>query len=565
MDEEFFRALIEEIIDSKISTIEEVDKIRREMCRKFHPKVFPSYIHILTHATNDEFKKLKFLQSKPTRTISGVAPLAIMTKPLPCPHGKCSFCPGGPESFFGDIPQSYTGREPATMRAIRNRYDPYLQVFNRLEQYQLLNQNLDKIEMIIMGGTFPSVDENYQEEFIKYAFKAMNDFGKLFYSKGFDFVKFKEFFELPTSINNKKRELRVQEKILKLKKECTLEAEQLRNETAKVRCIALAIETRPDYGFLEHGNVALRLGVTRVELGIQSVFDDVLKKIERGHTVEDSIKSIQQLKNLGFKLNFHYMIGLPGSDYEKDLDGLKRLFSDERFRPDMLKIYPCLVMPGTKLFNDWENGKFEILSTEKATKMLAEFKALIPTYCRVSRIMRDIPTKVTSAGIEITNFRQEVKKYMGENNLKCSCIRCREAGHLIKNNDFNPKNIELIVNHYKASCGDEFFISFEDVKNDILFGYCRLRFPSESLRNEITMRSAIIRELHVYGKSVKLGKKDNLSYQHKGLGKKLMQKAEDIARENNKNKLLVISGIGVKEYYHKMGYKKDGPYMSKLI
>ncbi|MEK6947061.1 MAG: hypothetical protein AABX32_05645, partial [Nanoarchaeota archaeon] len=217
MDSEFYRELIAQIIDSKIDDISKVDRIRREMCRKHSPSEFPSYIQILMHASKEDYNKLKFLQTKPTRTISGVAPLAIMTKPIPCPHGKCTFCPGGLSSYFGDIPQSYTGNEPAAMRAARNDYDPYLQVFNRLEQYQLLNHNLDKIEMIIMGGTFPSFDVKYQEEFVKYALKAMNDFGDMFYKDGFDLLKFKEFFELPCDVKNEAREENIKRKVFGLK------------------------------------------------------------------------------------------------------------------------------------------------------------------------------------------------------------------------------------------------------------------------------------------------------------------------------------------------------------
>ncbi|RME55292.1 tRNA uridine(34) 5-carboxymethylaminomethyl modification radical SAM/GNAT enzyme Elp3 [Candidatus Woesearchaeota archaeon] len=553
--EKVCKAIIKEIIENNL----DIDKARRKFCREYNPKFFPSYIQILTYANNEEYKKLKHVKTKPTRTLSGVTPIAIMTKPMKCPHGKCTICPGGIGSVFGDIPQSYTGKEPATMRAIRNNYDPYLQVFNRLEQYILLNQTIEKVELIIMGGTFLAADKKYQEEFVAYALKAMNDFGEMFFMKEFDFVKFKKFFELPAKLNDKQREDKVKQKILNLKGVAKLEKEKKRNEKSFVRCVAMAIETRPDYGMLEHGNEALKLGCTRIEVGVQSVFNDVLDKINRGHSVTDTVKSIQILKDLGFKLTFHYMIGLPGSNPEKDYEGLTKLFSDERFKPDMLKIYPCSVMPGTKLYDEWKQGKYKELDKEETIKMLAKFKHNVPRYCRISRLMRDIPTKVTSAGVGLTNLRQEVLKYMAEHGMKCNCIRCSEVGHRSVEN-LNPK---LHVIEYNASQGKEFFIYYGD--ENVIIGYCRLRLPYQFLRKEITEHSAIVRELHVYGEALRLNEKNDDSYQHKGVGKMLMKKAEEIALKNNKKKVLVISGIGVKEYYRKLGYKDDGVYVSKTF
>jgi len=271
-----------------------------------------------------DFLKKKLL-TKPIRTISGVSPVAIMTAPSKCPHGKCTFCPGGINSPWGNVPQSYTGHEPATMRGLRNNFDPYLQIFNRLEQYVLLGHNFEKIELIIMGGTFPSFPLDYQEEFIKYSFKALNDFSNHFFDKNgeLQFLKLKKFFELPAlDFHDKDRIKRVQKNILKLKKDSSLEKEQKKNELAKIRCVALCIETRPDYGLLKEGNQMLKLGCTRVELGIQSVYDDILEKICRGHTMKQTKESIRTLKDLGFKVAGHYMPGLPGLNKKKDLAGM---------------------------------------------------------------------------------------------------------------------------------------------------------------------------------------------------------------------------------------------------
>lgn len=532
--------------------------VKLKISKKYKLKKIPTNIEILENLNSEEKEKFKaLLTTKPIRTLSGVAPIAVMTKPISCKHGKCTFCPGGPNSYFGDVPMSYTGNEPSTMRAIRANYDPYLIVFNRLEQYILINQVPEKAEVIIQGGTFPSFDKAYQDSIIKYIYEAMNDFSEMFFENNkFNFVKFKDFFELPGSIKDEKRTTRIQKKILDIKKECNLEEEQLKNETSKIRCIGLTIETKPDWGKLIHGNEMLRLGTTRVELGIESVYEDVLKKTNRGHTLKDSIESIRILKDLGFKINAHYMLGLYKYGKE-DLDGLKELFRNADFRPDMLKIYPCLVMPGTPLYELWKQGKYKEITTDEAAELISEFKREIPTYLRVMRVQRDIPTKVTIAGVDRTNLRQYVHEKLKQKGIKCRCIRCREP------KDKLVEDYEILVKEYEASKGKEFFISAENKEKDIILGFCRLRFPSQSLRPEIIEKSAFIRELHVYGKSTPLGKEGII--QHKGLGKLLLKKAEDICSENGKDKLLVISGTGVKEYYFKLDYKRDGVYVSKIL
>lgn len=559
----FHQELITEL-KKKDFTEKQLNKLKRDLAQKYKFAKIPTNIEILLNADEKEIPELKKkLLTKPVRTISGVAPVAIMTKPMPCPHaskgGPCTMCPGGPNSEFGDMPQSYTGKEPATMRGLRNRFDSYLQIFNRLEQYILLGHNCEKVELIIMGGTFPSFPLDYQEKFIKFAFKAMNDFSELFYKEGeFDYIKFKEFFELPVEeLGDEERIKRTQEKLLKLKNDCSLEEEQIKNETAKIKCVALCIETRPDYGLLEHGNQMLKLGATRVELGIQSVDNDVLKRIKRGHTTEDTKKSIKILKDLGFKVAGHYMPGLPG--VKDDLEGMKQLFSDEEYCPDMLKIYPCMVTKGTKLYEEYQKGEFKPLNAEEAAKLIVEFKKFIPEYCRVQRVQRDIPTYQIAAGVEMTNLRQYMEKNF---DVQCRCIRCREP----KNKEIDFDEVDIKVQEYNASGGKEFFISIES--EDILLGFCRLRFPSECLREEITEDSALIRELHVYGTAVGIGVTgagEKGEAQHHGFGKRLMEKAEEIAKENGKNKIVVISGIGVREYYRKLGYQKEGVYVIKNL
>lgn len=540
----------------------DIEDIKRNICKKHKISKFPSNIEILEELNEEQKEFYKnFLITKPIRTMSGVAPLAVMTKPIPCSHGKCTFCPGGPKSIFGDVPQSYTGNEPSTMRAIRANYDPYLIVFNRLEQYMLLNQVPEKTEVIIQGGTFCSFPKDYQEEVIKYTFKAMNDFSEIFFPKNkLDFEKLKAFFELPGTIKNKERTSRIQEKLLKLKGEADLEKEQVRNETTKIRSTALVIETKPDWCKKEEINQILRLGTTRVELGIQTLKEDVLKLTNRGHTLEDTKEAIQLLKDSFLKTTFHMMPGLPKTTKQEDILMFKELFENTDYKPDSLKIYPCLVMPGTPLSIQYQKGEFTPLSTEEAAEIIAEAKKFIPEFCRIMRINRDIPSTVISDGVMNTNLRQIVEKKVKEKNIKCRCIRCREP--MAKN--INSKSIETKKIYYDSSNGKEVFISIEDTSNDILLGFCRLRKPYRPFRTEITPGSAGIRELHVYGQATALGEEGLI--QHKGFGKRLMEEAEKIAKEEwNCNNILVISAIGTREYYSKLGYKKDGVYMSKEI
>ncbi|MBI2148347.1 tRNA uridine(34) 5-carboxymethylaminomethyl modification radical SAM/GNAT enzyme Elp3 [Candidatus Woesearchaeota archaeon] len=556
---------MEKVIQELLQRLEpgiDVEKVKKELSKKYKLPKLPTNIEILEEL-DDEQKILykNFLITKPVRTLSGVAPLAIMTKPIACSHGKCIFCPGGPKSIFGDVPQSYTGNEPSTMRAIRANYDPYLIVFNRLEQYTLLNQVPDKTEVIIQGGTFCSFPKEYQEEVIKYTLKAMNDFSEMFFENNkFNFIKFKEFFELPGTIKDSSRTSRIHEKLLKLKGETYLEKEQLRNETARIRAVALVIETKPDWSKEDEINEILKLGTTRVELGVQTLKENILKITNRGHTLEDTKEATRLLKDSFLKTTFHMMPGLPESNKEEDILMFKELFENEDYKPDSLKIYPCLVMPGTPLYLQYEKGLFKPLNTEEAAEIISDAEKYVPEYCRIMRINRDIPSTVIKDGVMNTNLRQIVDKKVSDSGRKCRCIRCREP--MGREVDYN--SIEIKKYYYNSSGGKEVFISIEDVNKDILLGFCRLRKPCKPFRKEITESSCGVRELHVYGSSTALDKEGVV--QHKGYGKKLMEEAEKIAKEEwSCGKILVISGIGVKEYYRKLGYSKDGVYISKNL
>jgi elongator complex protein 3 len=550
------RELIE-LLKRKDLDKEKLSRLKLKLCKKYKVRQPPTDIEILLHATPEDIDEMNLIV-KPMRTQSGVAVVAVMSYPFACKHGRCLYCPGGPASFFGDVPQSYTGKEPATMRAVRNKYDAYLQVFNRLEQYIALGHMPDKIELIVMGGTFPSFDLAYQKEFITYALKAMNDFGAKFFSNGkLDFVKYKKFFEMPGDMRDEKRVKRIQKRMLKLKGKSNLLKEQKRNEIGKIRCVALCLETRPDYCLNKEIDEMLKLGTTRVELGVQTVYESVMRKIKRGHTVKDAVKATQLMKDSFLKVGYHMMPGLPGSIPAKDIKMFQELFENPDFMPDALKIYPCMVVEGTELYNLWKAKKYKPLTTSVAAKMLAEVKTFIPEYCRVMRVQRDIPTTMITAGVDRTNLRQYVMQILKKKKLTCKCIRCREP----KGRKVDFSKVEIKRLDYSASKGKEVFISAE--YNDMLLGFCRLRIPYKPFRPEITKKSAGIRELHVYGVAVPVGERGS-SVQHRGLGRKLMLEAEKIAKkEFGCDKILVISGIGAREYYKKLGYKKDGVYMSK--
>jgi len=645
--------ILEEIKKINPKTQHELNQIKLKILNKYRTngnlKQIPKNADIYFVASEEEREQLKHLLSlKPVRTISGVAPIALMSEPYPCPHtmkgiGPCTYCPGGPGSVFGNVPQSYTGKEPSTRRAIRNNYDPYLIVFNRLEHYIAMGKIPDKAEIIIQGGTFTFFPKAYQEYFVKYSLKAMNDFSKLFFNKNgnLDILKFKKFFELPRILSEaNKRITNIQKKLLYIKnldlndfevkiqveelffedyfnialgnkenntlneitvpeqkqelkfiengindasilaikklqlklqkednKNLTLKQIQKENETSFIRCVGLTIETKSDFGKIYHGNLMLELGCTRVEIGIQSIYGEVLEATNRGNTVADNTESIRILKDLGFKINCHYMPGLPLTTKEMDLHGLKQLFENQNYRPDMLKIYPCMVMEGTKLFDDWKTGKFKPLTTKEAAEIIAEAKRFVPPYVRLMRLQRDIPSNIISAGVDRTNLRQYVEKLTKEKGIRCRCIRCREIGHFeIKTGKkIRLDDVGIVIKEYEASKGTEFFISAEDVKNDVLIGFVRLRFPSQFLREEITKKSALIRELHVFSPAVQIGKSSEDSYQHRGIGKQLMAKAEEVAKQYGINKIAVLSGIGARQYFARLGYELEGAYMVKSL
>jgi elongator complex protein 3 len=337
-------------------------------------------------------------------------------------------------------------------------------------------------------------------------------------------------------------------------------------EHAKRRCVGLTVETRPDYCKEADVDFMLKLGVTRVEVGVQSPFDDVLLRVCRGHNVEEVVDCFRIAKDSGLKVVAHMMPGLPGSDIDRDLEGFRLLFQDERFRPDMLKIYPTLVVKSTGLYDTWLRGDYVPLEPEDAAMLVAEVKKMVPPWIRLMRVQRDVPSNLIIAGVRKSNLRELAWDYLRKEGSKCRCIRCREVG--LRRDSKGPYDLKLKSIRYSASEGEELFLSYEDSSHDIIFAYLRLRFPSSKAhRPEIAgEKVCLVRELRSLGTSLPLGTRDESSWQHKGLGKSLMSEAERIADEvYGARKLVVTAAVGTRQYYRSLGFSLEGPYMSKRI
>ncbi len=527
------RELVEQILRNEITDEKGLNAAKKAVGIRYKLSSLLSNSQILAAAKDrDETEAiLSLLRLKPVRTISGVAVIAAMTSPAPCPHGLCIPCPGGPASKFNS-PQSYMGDEPAALRAVQNNFDPYMQVFSRLQQLSQIGHQLEKAELIIMGGTFTSRTLCYQEWFIKRAIEAMNDFYGTEWREGKDY--------------------------------CSVEDVQSGNESARIRNVGITIETRPDWVENEHIDIIHNLGATKVEIGVQNTYDFILAGIQRGHTVAESAAANTRLRDSGLKVGFHMMPGLPGSSPESDFRMFRALFEDERFKPDYLKIYPTLVTEGTKLHGMWELGNYAPLEVLEAVELLARIKSILPKWVRLQRIQRDIPAYQVLAGIRKSNIRQLARQRLSEMGGKCKCIRCREVGHRMNEGE-EPENIELTVEEYAACRGREHFISFEDIEKDILVGFIRLRFPFAPHRKEL-LGAALVRELHVYGAMVPPGESPGeAQWQHRGYGEKLLNEAEEIAGAAGYEKIAVTSGIGVRDYYRKFGYAREGAYMTKRL
>jgi len=500
---------------------QKLDVIKRRAAFKFKTEI-PSNILLLQAYHNlvsgNKVKKSPTLEqvfkTRKVRTLSGIAAITVITKPYNCP-GKCLYCPNEK-----DMPKSYLANEPACMRAVLTQFDPYRQTKARLDSLKMTGHTTDKVELIVLGGTWSVYPKIYQNWFLKRCFDACNG--------------------------------------ITLK---TLKTSQKRNENAKNRVIGLTLETRPDYITKNEVKRLRELGCTRMELGVQSIFNDVLQKNKRGHKIKKIINATKLLKDAGFKITYHMMPNLPGSNPRKDEKMFEELFSNPDFQPDQLKIYPCAVLETAPLYKIWKNKKYKPYSQKQLVDLLIKIKEKIPPYVRIVRMIRDIPAQSIVAGNKISNLREIVAQEMKRQGKKCRCIRCRE----IRNSKFVIRNSKLVRKDYIASDGKEIFLSFEDTKNDKILAFLRLRLTNIWALPELK-NSALIRELHTYGQTVAIKEKNKNAQQHKSLGRKLMDEAEKIIKkETLYRKVAVIAGIGVRQYYKKLGYKLKGTYMVKNL
>ncbi|MCD6528082.1 tRNA uridine(34) 5-carboxymethylaminomethyl modification radical SAM/GNAT enzyme Elp3, partial [bacterium] len=497
-----------------------------------------SYHNLLKFKRIKRNRKLEeLLKVKKIRSLSGIVNVSVLTKPYPCP-GKCIYCP-----YQKGVPKSYLNNEPAVMRAILNKFDPFLQTQSRIRALKENGHPTDKIELRIIGGTWSFYPKRYQVWFLKRCFDACN------YKKK----------------QTNHRKIQAIASILRW-----LKRAQKLNETAKHRIVGLSIETRPDFINEKEIKWLRELGVTMVELGVQSIYDDVLKLNKRGHGVKATIEATKLLKDAGFKVLYQIMLNLPGSDLKKDKKMFEELFSNPDFQPDYLKIYPCALLKEAPLYRWWKEGKYKPYTKEQLISLIKSIKKRIPYYVRIQRIIRDIPSQsIVTGPAKISNLRQIITQQIKKENWKCHCIRCREVRE-----NYNPKEkLYLFREEYTASEGKEIFLSFENKNREKLYSLLRLRIPSYCFKDDsqaifsVLKNAAIIREVHTYGYQVPLNKKTlSSSPQHKGLGKKLIKEAERIVKkEFNLNKIAIISGIGVRSYYRKLGYRLKDTYMVKKI
>ncbi|XP_022450677.1 elongator complex protein 3 isoform X1 [Delphinapterus leucas] len=530
----------------------DLNKVKTRTAAKYGLSAQPRLVDIIA-AVPPQYRKVLVpkLKAKPIRTASGIAVVAVMCKPHRCPHisftgNICVYCPGGPDSDFEYSTQSYTGYEPTSMRAIRARYDPYLQTRHRIEQLKQLGHSVDKVEFIVMGGTFMALPEEYRDYFIRNLHDALSGHTS---NNIYEAVKY--------------------------------------SERSLTKCIGITIETRPDYCMKRHLSDMLTYGCTRLEIGVQSVYEDVARDTNRGHTVKAVCESFHLAKDSGFKVVAHMMPDLPNVGLERDIEQftarswdsgvtelpfhpyppLQEFFENPAFRPDGLKLYPTLVIRGTGLYELWKSGRYKSYSPSDLIELVARILALVPPWTRVYRVQRDIPMPLVSSGVEHGNLRELAFARMKDLGIQCRDVRTREVGIQEIHHKVRPYQVELVRRDYVANGGWETFLSYEDPDQDILIGLLRLRKCSEeTFRFELVGGVSIVRELHVYGSVVPVSSRDPTKFQHQGFGMLLMEEAERIAREEHgSGKIAVISGVGTRNYYRKIGYRLQGPYMVKNL
>lgn len=503
---------------------------------------------------NEAFRKV--IRKRWVRSLSGVTVISLLTKFFGCPW-KCVYCPS-----FDGLPKSYIPNEPAVMRAELNKFDPILQIHNRLRALEVTGHKIEKNDIRIIGGTWSVYPKKYRDEFIKGIYDAFNTYDEM-----------KEFIEETDLESDKFASFKIKQGY-ELKKSQTLEEAKKKNETSRLRVIGMAIETRPDWITPEEIQELRYYGVTRVEIGYQTTFDEINEMNKRGHGNAESIKATRMLKDAGFKVVAHMMPNLLGSTPEMDKQALKRVFDDQLFRPDELKIYPMVVTDKSELTDIWKEWGFQPYDDATLIDLTAELEAMIPEYVRLNRTYRDIPASEILAGSHVSNLRQIVEEKLHDKWVHMVDIRHRE----IKNKGNDPRNAELHTYEYEASDGIEYFLTMEDPKDRTIFSLLRFRIPSHvysgfTPENESIVsilpelqNASLIREIHTFWDQLNVGEAGNTFGQHIGFGKKLIQEAERISKEKyNISKIAVIAGVWVRQYYEKRWYHLEGEYMVKNI
>jgi elongator complex protein 3 len=521
-EQQAIHELAQLILSGELDDHSKLEKTKKTIAVKYRLDKFISNSSILmTLPENERERYSPLLRIHPRRSASGIIIVTVFSAPFTCPHGTCTFCPGGPRI---GTPQSYMPDGPSQRIAKGLNYDPYLQARRSLRKYYEKGHSTSKAETIIEGGTFIALPMDYQLPFVTNVYDGLNGF-----------------------------------------KSPSLEEAQRANEVAASRCVGLTIESKPDWCEPEHIDLMLTYGVTRLEIGVQSLHDGPLKQSNRGHTVEDTVKAFQVARDAGLKICAHMMPGLPGSNPEWDLEDLKRLFADESFRPDMMKLYPTLVVRDTVLSRLYQAGAYKPYDLESVVELLAEMKAHIPRWHRIMRIMREIPEKDIVAGANAGNLRELVLRRVAEKGSRCNCIRCREVA-LESPADLEGDELTLTKEEYTASGGKEVFASFEYPKSGKIAGFIRMRQPSERAYRKEMEGSCVVRELKVYGTVVPVDAKNESAWQHRGLGAALLGEMEKDARERfGAKRMLVTSAVGTREYYKKFGYTRLGPYVAKPL
>lgn len=524
----------------EITSRKGLEAIKRIYCKEYkldsisNSQILSAYQELVSESKMERSSDLEnILRKRAIRTMSGIAPVAVLTKSYPCP-GTCAYCPREE-----DVPVSYLSNEPAVMRAIRCSYNPYKQVVWRLQALENNGHEPSKMEVIVIGGTWSYLPKKYKYWYILNCFKAANDYQAL---KNKNKNKLDKNIPLSDIVAPYKQSLSFEDLQIYLKKE------QKKNETSAYKIIGLTLETRPDYIDVAELLEMRELGCTRIEVGVQAIDDKILELNKRGHGVLEIAKATELMKRYGFKITYHFMPALPGSSPAKDFAMFKKLFSDSRFQPDQIKFYPTVVVEGSLLYKWYMDGKYKPYTDKQLENLIIKCKEIVPEYVRIIRLIRDIPGESIVAGNKITNLRQVIQ----DRGVLCRCIRCRE----VKEKKMQAWHIK--TTKYEASSGLEYFISAESKDAKTLYGFCRLRIDKDS-----PIAPAIIRELHVYGQLASVGESGKV--QHLGIGKKLMALAEKIAKSEKIDKIAVISGVGVRDYYRKQGFKLKNTYLVKDI